>query len=102
MLAPAELRQRWYGVRLLTEEYDDTEQYGHQRSRREAVGEGKNLGAARLHVPAAVAGADAHHQRAGAALNGVVVVRDHHGQEVHAHLPAAEPAPPRQDVGRVV
>lgn len=50
----------------------------------------------------AVAGTDAHDERAGAALDGVVIVRDHHGQKVHAHLPAAEAAPPGQDVGRVV
>lgn len=86
----------------LTQQDDDTEQYGHQGSGGEAIWEGQHLGAARLHVAAAVAGAHAHDQRAGAALDGVVVVRDHHGQEVHAHLAAAEAPPPRQDIGSVV
>lgn len=61
-------------MRGLTEENNDTEQYGHQSSSCEAVGEGQDLGVTGLHVPTAVASADAHDQRAGAALNGVVIV----------------------------
>ena len=90
-----------YGRRL-TEQDDDAEQDGHQGARGEAVGEGQDLRAAGLHVAAAVACTHAHDERAGAALDRVVVVRDHHGQEVQAHLTPAEAPPPRQDVGGVV
>lgn len=91
------------GTRMwLTEEDDDTEQYGHQGSSGEAIWEGQDLGAAGLHVAAAVAGTDAHDERAGAALDGVVVVWDNHGQEIHAHLAAAEASSPCQDIGSVV
>lgn len=86
----------------LTEEDDDTEQYGHQGSSGEAIWEGQDLRAAGLHVAAAVAGTDAHDERAGAALDGVVVVWDHHGQEIHAHLSPAEASSPCQDIGSVV
>lgn len=91
------------GTRMqLTEEDDDTEQYGHQGSSGEAIWEGQDLGIAWLHVATAVAGTDAHNEGAGAALDGVVVVWDHHRQEIHAHLSAAEASSSCQDVGSVV
>lgn len=88
--------------RRLTEENDGTEQYGHQSSSREAIWKGQDLGVTGLHVSTAVTSTHAHDQRAGAALNGVVIVRDHDGQEVHAHLAPAETSPPRQDIGSVI
>lgn len=89
-------------TRRLTEENDDTEQDGHQSSSCEAVWEGQDLGVAGLHVSTAVTSAHAHDQRAGAALNGVVIVWNDYGQEVHAHLAPAETSPPRQDIGSVI
>lgn len=95
-------RDKNSNTRGLTEQDNDTEQYGHQSSSREAIWEGQDLGVTRLHVSTAVTCTHTHDQRAGAALNGVIVVWDHHRQEVHAHLAAAEPSPSCQDVGGVV
>lgn len=79
---------------VLTEQDYNTEQDGHQSSGCEAIWEGQHLGAARLHVATAVAGAHSNNQRAGAALNRVVVVWDDDGQEINAHLAPAEAPPP--------
>lgn len=89
-------------MKRLTEEYNDTEQYRHQSSSSEAVWERQDLRAAWLHVSVAVTSTDAHNKCTGAALDGVVIVRDNDGQEVHAHLTAAETSPPCQDIGSVV
>lgn len=96
------LRSRSPCTAELTEQNDDAEQYGHQGAGGEPIREGQHLRVARLHVAAAVAGANAHDQRAGAALDGVVGIRDDHGQKIDAHLAAAEASPPGQDIGGVI
>ena len=87
---------------VLTEQDDDTEQYGHQSSSCEAIWEGQHLGVTGLHVSTAVASTHSHDQCTGAALNGVVIVWDHNRQEVHAHLTPTKPPPPCQDIGSVI
>lgn len=86
----------------LTQQNNDAEQNGHQSSSRETIWEGQDLRVARLHVSTAVTATHTHNEGTRAALDGVVVVRDHYWQEVHAHLTAAETSPPCQDIGGVV
>lgn len=87
---------------VLTEQDNHTEQYGHQSSGGEAIWEGQDLRVTGLHVSSTVTGTHTDYQRAGTALDGVVVVGDHDGEKVHAHLTPAEPPSPGQDVGSVI
>lgn len=89
-------------MRSLTEEQDDAEEDGHQGAGAQASGEEQRLHAARAQVPPAVTATHADGQRAGAALDRVVVVRDDHGQVVDAYFMPVEPTPPGQDTGRVI
>lgn len=89
-------------TRGLTEENNDTQQYGHQSSSCEAIWEGQDLRVTWLHVSTAVASTHAYNQCTGAALNGVVIVWDHNGQEVHVHLTPAETSPPCHYIGSVI
>lgn len=63
---------------VLTQQDNDAEEDGNQRPGAEAGGEEQGLGVAGLHVPPAVAGTHANGQRAGAALDRVVIVWYHH------------------------
>lgn len=80
-----------------TEQDGDAQQDGHQGGGAEACREQQGVHAARAQVPRAVAAAHAYGQRTRAALDGIVTVRDHHGQEVRAHLLPVKATPPGQD-----
>lgn len=71
---------------VLTEQYEDTEDDGHEGSSAEACGEDQSFLVTQLHVPLAVAGTNTHSQGVGAALHGKVPVRYHHGNQVGAPL----------------
>ncbi|OWK02286.1 hypothetical protein Celaphus_00018093 [Cervus elaphus hippelaphus] len=61
---------------------DDAEENGDQGARAEPSRQEQGLGAAGLHVALAVAGTHSDGERARAALNRIIVVRNHHGQEL--------------------
>lgn len=71
---------------VLTEQYEDTEDDGHEGSSAEACGEDQSFLVTQLHVPLAVAGTNVHRQGVGAALHGEVAVRDHHGNQIGTPL----------------
>ena len=73
-----------------TQQNNDAEENGDQGPGAEAGGEEQGLGAAGLHVALAVAGAHADGQRARAALDGVIVVGYHHGQQVATYFMSVE------------
>jgi len=88
--------------RALTEQDDDAEEDGDQRSGAEAHGEEDGLGAAGEQRAVGLAAAHAHGQGAGAALRGVAVVVDHHGDQVDLLQAPPEAAPLGHDARRVV
>lgn len=86
----------------LTEQDDDAEQDGHQRPGAQPCPGRQCLGVTQLHVALAVAGADAHGERARAAVIGRVAVADDHRHLVDAAVQAAVAVAAGQDPGRVV
>lgn len=85
-----------------TQQDGGTQQDGDQRSGAQARRAAQSLHVAQLHVAVAVAGAHSDRQGAGAALHGVVAVRDDHGHQVDALVEAAVAGAASQDAGRVV
>lgn len=79
-----------FSMRSLTQQNNDTEENGNEGAGAEASGEEQGFCAAGLHVALAVAGAHADGQRARAALNRVIVVRDHHRQEIRTYFVSIE------------
>lgn len=79
---------------MRTQQDDHAEQNGHQGGGAEAWGEEQSLHAAGAQVPCAVAAAHVYGQCAGAALDGIVAVRDDDGQVVCAHLLPVKATPP--------
>lgn len=89
-------------VRALTEQDDDAEQDGHQCPGAKPRPGRQRLSVAQLHVALAVAGADAHGERARAAVTGRVPVADDHRHLVDAAVQAAVAVAAGQNPGRVV
>lgn len=63
-----------FSLKFLTQQNNDAEENGNQGPGAEACREEQGFSAARLHVTLAVTGAYADSQRAGAALNRVIIV----------------------------
>ncbi|CAI5780162.1 Hypothetical predicted protein [Podarcis lilfordi] len=90
------------GTESPTQENHDAEQNGNEGSCAKTRWKEQSFSIARLHVPSAVTGAHPDSQCASAALDGVVIVKYYHWQDIGAHFIPAVSIPSCYDACCVI